>query len=152
MTSFEDEREQLETELREALREAGLDWLLAQVDRTIAEGRAVVVAGPRREQMPFTGEFDARDREVTAEPFSVGERVELLLSALERTLVQAPALAEETQRLLVVDGEAASVSFADPATGDVVRVLPDAAHRDAAREAAGRLSNLVEQIRGRAGQ
>src|SRR4051794_39133067 len=92
----------VERELREALTAAQLDWLLAEVDRTIAEGRAVV-RGRRGERRPFGPEFDIREGEVTAEAFTTTERVQLIIEALRRTLVEAPALAEEASQLLVGD-------------------------------------------------
>src|SRR3954467_2247115 len=84
----------IEEELREALREAELSWLLEEVDRTIVEGRPVV-RGKKGERREFTLEFDARDGEVTAEDFTANERVLLILDAIRRTLVDAPELADE---------------------------------------------------------
>lgn len=137
----------VEDELRDALREAGLGWLLDEVDRTIAEGRPVV-RGRKGERRPFTLEFDARDGEVTAEDFTASERVELILDALRRTLVDAPDLADETARLLAESESGASpaVVFVDPASDEERRAFPTPEQRQRGRDAAARLRDALTEI------
>jgi hypothetical protein len=136
---------QVEDELRGALRQAGLDWLLEEVDRTIAEGRPVV-RGRRGEHRPFTLEFDARDGEVTAEEFTPSERIQLILDAVRRTLADAPALAEEAAQLLSVPNADPSVTFVDPASNEERRSFPSRAQRERARDSAVRLEEILTEI------
>lgn len=135
----------IERELREALREAQLQWLLEEVDRTIAEGRAVVI-GRRGERLPFGPEFDAREGEVTAEAFTTEERIQLIVDALRRTLVDAPALAESASRLIAGDDSAIEVVFLDPVSGDRRRDVPSADQRTAANAAAADLQAVLMEI------
>jgi hypothetical protein len=139
----------IERTLRDLLQSLGLDWLLAEIDLTVAEGRAVV----RRKggDEPFSGEFDAGKGEVTAEPYSAADRVGLIIDALQRTLVEAPALIDETERLLTDPGATSppEIHFAHPATGEEEWVFPVAAEREQARRAAQELSELLAGLAAR---
>lgn len=146
MEASEIRAERLESELREALSQAGLDWMLDEVDRAVAEGRAVLRTR-RGEREAFGPELDTRDAEVTAESYTAAERSKLLVDALRRTLVDAPALADETIELLSGE-QLPEIAFVDPATGEIKRTFPDENERARARVEAARLSRLLHDIEG----
>jgi hypothetical protein len=143
--SGEARAEALERELREALRQAGLDWMLDEIDRAVAEGRAVV-RSRQGEREPFGPEFDIRDAEVTADRYTAAERTQLLIDALRRTLIDAPALADETMELLSAERPIERVEFVDPASGETRRAFPDERERAVARNEAGRLSRILDDV------
>jgi hypothetical protein len=135
----------LERELRNALRQAGLAWMLDEIDRAVAEGRAVV-RSRRGEREPFGPEFDIRDAEVTADRYTAKERTQLLIDALRRTLVDAPALADETVEMLSTERTIERLAFVDPASGETRRAFPDESERATARAEADRLNRILEDV------
>lgn len=137
----------LERELRSALEQAGLDWMLDELDRAFAEGRAVIRSRQGKRE-PFGPEFDTRDGEVTADSYTAVERTQLLIDALRRTLVDAPALADETIEMLSPELPIERVAFIDPASSETRRVFPDENERARGREEAGQLSRILDDVEG----
>lgn len=107
----EDEARQGFDELSAALRKAGLAWIAAQVEQTVALGKPVTkeadasefiddqVAGQRRGRQRLQ-EF------VTTEPYSYVERLRLLLDAIERVTALP-----DFERQALADLEAETVTF-----------------------------------------
>lgn len=127
------------------MRQAGLDWMLSELDRAFAEGRAVVRSRQGTRE-PFGPEFDVRDAEVTADRYTATERTQLLIDALRRTLVDAPALANETVELLSTEHAIERVAFIDPASGETRRAFPDESELARGRADASRLNRILNDI------
>lgn len=110
----EREAAEMETELRQLLREAGLDPVVDEVDATIVEGKSVV----EKRKIDTAGPSD----ELVAIDYTATERYELLLEAVRRALVEPAAFEASAEARLVAAAGAASISFVDP-EGNAVRTL-----------------------------
>jgi hypothetical protein len=93
------------------LQEAGLGWVVDQVRDQIQRGRTITrkrgtgeIAGIPLGKIP-------EDVDVTAEPYSPRERLELLVDAAARALEQAPALEEATLRFSLEEDPEAPKAF-----------------------------------------
>ena len=123
----------LELGLRALLTELGLDWVRANVEEGIAAGvhKEVLVGRSKYQDQP-PSLFDDEDDFQYAEPrpgkggqrmignirLSPAERARLITQALDRVIVELPAIQEETIKLL------ASTEEHDTAAEDL-RFLPD---------------------------
>jgi hypothetical protein len=120
--------------------------MLDEIDRAVTEDRAIVRL--QGERQPFGPEFDMRDAEVTADSYTAAERTQLLIDALRRTLVDAPALADETVEMLSTGRPIERVAFIDPGSGETRRAFPDESERARARAEADRLDRILEDVEG----
>ncbi|MEV4399997.1 hypothetical protein [Nonomuraea sp. NPDC049607] len=116
--------DELEQQLRTLLAEAGLSWVLQQVDDAVAEGNSEEVrlkaqrARPRgrygdeeaifihdevvyeRVSIPSHREPDGARIHITTRPYTTAERVQLLIAALRRLLIDLPRVQQEQVKLL----------------------------------------------------
>jgi hypothetical protein len=136
--------EALERELRSAASEAGLDWLLQQVDLAISEGHPVA---RRKEggETTISSAFGTKDVEITSAPFTPSERVELLVAAIRRSLVAAPRLAEEVEQLILRDN-ADALRFVPPSPEEDARPFPTRTDVVTAQEAAANLEAALIRV------
>jgi hypothetical protein len=101
----------VERSLREIFAESGLQWILDQVDASIEAGisEQVQISFNRREpeffRVPVTS---GRKRPIDAStnrPYSAAERVDLLLTALERAATELPELHNTLIKTLAREGD-----------------------------------------------
>ncbi len=155
----EDEVRLVEGQLRELFVELNLGWALAQVDSSVAEGRVEAV---HRYDTPQTdhawilwdsSNSSSRGRPaVTNQPLSARDRVEYLVDALSRVLVDLPVINKHTWESL--NG---GLQGRLPMVQGLAFVPDEEAFGDAANEAAGEegsptpeldeLRNLLAQLR-----
>lgn len=94
----DDEVRLVEAQLRELFAEFGLSWVLAQVDTSVAEGRLEELhhSGTQRYSYPLERIAGAPAKRgkpaVTNRPLSTRERVEYMIDALHRMLVEVQAI------------------------------------------------------------
>ena len=106
----------LDSQLRSSLREHGLDWITREVDQTIQLGKPAMQV--IEEQSEIYGDegyliilddnsssrSPGRKKRVkvpTTTPFRPDEKLELILDALDRTLVAIPEMADHVASVLI---------------------------------------------------
>ena len=145
-----DEIDRVYSELSAMLREAGLDWLVAEVERDVRHGATVKLLEPaqllERTQTDASAGRRGRlsPRNVTRE-WSAEERLSLLLDATDSAVCGPVFLVDEVFRLFP-DAKRGVISLAaDEAEADEIRF----AHEDVATrlEAAQALRRLLNQVR-----
>jgi hypothetical protein len=134
------EQELAETEaaIREILISAGLQWILDDVDEALSAGiwtdKPVVVRHQSRQTPTGEEKFDfyepaipgvkGRQRNITTNiPHTRLQRVELLISALRRAIIELPAIQEDTLKNLNLQEDAGEQGHIMPA--DTVSFLPE---------------------------
>ena len=93
----------------------GFDWVVAQTDAEIAEGKQSAKQVSEREVPSFFDDRDFRVRQprtrraslITSEPYSEAERLEILLKAIEAALIERSAL----ERAVLAEVHGATIRF-----------------------------------------
>jgi hypothetical protein len=104
------EARELEEQLRSALSDGGLDWVVQQVDELVSEGVFEVMR--KQKHAPAIREevkrpSDTRRGDSSVRPYTATERVELLLNSARRALADDERLESAVTQLLLqpVDDE-----------------------------------------------
>ena len=150
----EGEATAVEEELRDVVAEAGLQWVLDQVDEFVLEGKPEF----RRFRGARGDESEAYVRDLTikrgvprSEPYTPSERVSLLLEAIARITSQPLEFEAEISATVVGDAALDDVAWIDELEREPRRSVLEAEQRDqSTRAAAEELHPVLVQLLERA--
>src|SRR4051794_17491063 len=98
------EAQEVEAQLRQRIDAAGLMWIVEQVDETLQEGLVEVVDKPGRGGLGKVEELTrgslSRRRSERTRMYTPTERVELLIDAVTRAVVEMAEVEEQLQNTL----------------------------------------------------
>ena len=136
----------VEDQLRVVLSEAGLQWVLDQVDEFVLEGKSEfkpLKGAQGDETEPYVKELTKRRGVPRSEPYLAAERLVILIEALDRITVQPSQLEKEIAAFLSDDDRHDDEE--EPALDDVEWV--DELDREPVRSIKQARSDEVEQVR-----
>ena len=150
----EDEATSVEEQLRAVLTEAGLQWVLDQVDEFVLEGKPEFkrIRGARGDEPePFVRELTTKRGVPRSEPYAAAERVALLLEAIERITSQPLQLEADVAAAATQDDVLDDVVWVDELDREPMRSAMDTERRDrTARTASAELHTILTQLVARA--
>lgn len=140
----------VEEELRAVVAEAGLQWVLDQVDAFALEGKPEFkrVRGVRGDETEaYVRELTTKRGVPRSEPYTASERVSLLLEALERITSQPLQLEAEISASVMKDDALDDVAWVDELEREPRRSVLEAEQRDEiARAAHEELRPVLAQL------
>jgi hypothetical protein len=139
MAMTEGEATAVEEELRAVVAEAGLQWVLDQVDEFVLEGKPefkLFRGGRGDETEAYVRELTTKRGVPRSEPYTAAERVSLLLEALERITSQPLELEAEITALVMEDDALDDVAWVDELEREPRRSVLEAEERDRSARAA----------------
>jgi hypothetical protein len=149
----EGEATAVEEELRAVVTEAGLQWVLDQVDEFVLEGKPEFKrfrGAHGDETEPYARELTTKRGVPRSEPYTAAERVSLLLEALERITSQPLELEAEISGSVMEDDALDDVVWVDELEREPRRSVLAAEQRDrSARTAHAELHPVLAQLIGR---
>jgi hypothetical protein len=152
----EGEAAAVEEELRAVVAEAGLQWVLDQVDAFALEGKPEFkrVRGARGDETEaYVRELTTKRGVPRSEPYTASERVSLLLEALERITSQPLQLEAEISASVMKDDALDDVAWVDELEREPRRSALEAEQRDQiARAAHEELRPVLAQLIARTGE
>jgi hypothetical protein len=150
----EDEAAATQERLRAVVREAGLQWVLDQVDEFALEGKPEfkrVKPADRDDTEPHVRELISKRGVPRSEPYTEAERLALLAEALERITSQPLQLEAEIAASVMKDDGLDDVVWVDELEREPTRSALEAERRDEnARTARDELLPILMQLRARA--
>jgi hypothetical protein len=152
----EGEAAAVEEELRGVVAEAGLQWVLDQVDDFVLEGKPEFrrFRGARGDESePYVRELTTKRGVPRSEPYTPSERVSLLLEAIERITSQPLEFEAEISTYVLSDAALDDVAWIDELEREPRRSVLEAEQRDQSTRAAVEelrpvLAQLLERARG----
>jgi hypothetical protein len=146
----EGEAAAVEEELRVVVAEAGLQWVLDQVDAFALEGKPEFkrVRGVRGDETEaYVRELTTKRGVPRSEPYTASERVSLLLEALERITSQPLQLEAEISASVMKDDALDDVAWVDELEREPRRSVLEAEQSDQiARAAHEELRPVLAQL------
>lgn len=145
---------EIETQLRSLLSEHGLGWVVEQVDELVDEGVYEVAAkrkGGAEMREKVERPSDARRGSSSVRPYTVEERVGMLLSCAQRAVRDGQALEDAVDEMLLAPADGPEtrrgrLEFFDERTASVVRVVRHGEDRAARRSRAERLTASIDEL------
>ena len=141
----------IEIELLDILSSARLEWLSEQVAEIAGEGHFEVRVGKRgqpTERLSVESASDTRRGEIGTRPFTVYERVDLLVQTAIVAITQTVELEDVLRDELIEPLGVEQIEFIDVDTDGVARVIsqpPSAPGSD--RDRTNQVVRLLEQVR-----
>lgn len=143
----------------ELLRSHDLGWVAAQVQDQVRAGRPVTrVVSPRPVNVPdrFAAESSQpprrrRERLAATEPYSAEERLQLVLDAIDRAVIQTADMEQEVLKFFNVERQTAARVAFEPEQFEDASSLELGPLTVTRSEALGRLRQVVTTMRGELG-